>query len=82
METIYACPNCGVTRKTEFPISDVTHDTYCPDCNFTIREDEPEVADDELHEIARLIQEGYTSGILDSEGYRVSWSLKMDKFKN
>ena len=33
-------------------------------------------------EIARLIAEGYTSGILDNEaGYRISWDLKVDKFE-
>ena len=33
-------------------------------------------------EIARLITEGYTSGILDNEeGYRIVWDLKVEKFK-
>lgn len=33
-------------------------------------------------EIARLISEGYTSGILNNEeGYRISWSLSVDKFE-
>jgi len=31
-------------------------------------------------EIARLIQEGNTSGILDNEeGYRIVWDLKINK---
>jgi hypothetical protein len=34
-------------------------------------------------EIARLIAEGNTSGILDNEkGYRISWDLKVEKFEH
>jgi len=33
-------------------------------------------------EIARLVAEGNTGGILDNEaGYRISWELKIDKFE-
>jgi len=33
-------------------------------------------------EIARLIAEGNTSGILDNEaGYRISWELNVEKFE-
>jgi len=33
-------------------------------------------------EIARLISEGNTSGILDNEaGYRISWDLNVEKFE-
>lgn len=33
-------------------------------------------------EIARLVSEGFTSGILDNEeGYRISWDLKVNKFE-
>lgn len=33
-------------------------------------------------EIARLVAEGNTSGILDNEeGYRISWDLKIEKFE-
>jgi len=33
-------------------------------------------------EVARLIKEGNTSGILDNEdGYRIVWELKMEKFE-
>lgn len=33
-------------------------------------------------EIARLIKEGSTSGILDNEeGYRISWNLNVEKFE-
>ena len=33
-------------------------------------------------EIARLVSEGNTSGILDNEaGYRISWDLKVEKFE-
>ena len=33
-------------------------------------------------EIARLIQEGNTSGMLYNEdGYRISWDLKVEKFE-
>jgi hypothetical protein len=44
-----------------------------------------ELTDLDLQEIARLIQRGNTGGILDSEdegGYRISWELKTEKFKN
>lgn len=34
-------------------------------------------------EIARLISEGFTSGILDNEeGYRISWNLEVNKFEH
>jgi hypothetical protein len=34
-------------------------------------------------EIARLIQDGNTSGILDNEeGYRIVWELKVEKFED
>jgi hypothetical protein len=34
-------------------------------------------------EIARLVKQGYTSGILDNEnGYRIVWNLNIDKFEN
>ena len=34
-------------------------------------------------EIARLIAEGNTSGILDNEdGYRISWDLSIEKFEH
>jgi len=34
-------------------------------------------------EIARLIKEGNTSGILDNEeGYRISWDLTIEKFEH
>lgn len=34
-------------------------------------------------EIARLIAEGNTSGILgNEEGYRISWDLKVEKYEN
>lgn len=33
-------------------------------------------------EIARLVKEGNTGGILDNEdGYRIVWELKVDKFQ-
>ena len=33
-------------------------------------------------EIAHLVAEGNTSGILDNEaGYRISWSLSVEKFE-
>lgn len=33
-------------------------------------------------EISRLISEGCTSGLLDNEdGYRITWSLSVDKFE-
>lgn len=33
-------------------------------------------------EIARLVKEGNTSGILDNEaGYRISWNLNVEKFE-
>ena len=44
-----------------------------------------ELTDLDLEEIARLIQEGNTGGIIDSEdegGYRISWELKANKFQS
>jgi len=41
-----------------------------------------ELTELDLQELARLITEGYTSGIIDSEGYRISWELKTNKFEN
>ena len=35
-----------------------------------------ELNDDDHEEIARLIKEGFTSGILGREGRRVTWELK------
>ena len=40
-----------------------------------------EINDLDREEIARLITEGNTSGILDSEGYRITWNLDMEKFE-
>ena len=42
-----------------------------------------EVSQEDMNEIARLIQDGNTGGILDDEdGFRVSWDLTINKFKN
>lgn len=41
-----------------------------------------EITDMDREHIAKLIAEGNTSGILDNgEGYRISWSIDMEKFK-
>ncbi len=48
----------------------------------------PKIEDKDREEIARLISEGYTSGILDDEGddeyavlpKRIAWSLDMNVF--
>lgn len=45
-----------------------------------IEQEEKERDDLDRAEIARLISEGNTSGILDSEEYRISWELKITKF--
>jgi len=45
-------------------------------------EKEDEVNNYDLQEIARLIEEGNTSGILDDgNGYKISWSIEINKFK-
>ena len=41
-----------------------------------------EINELDLQEVARLGIEGNTSGILDSEGYCITWELKMNKFEN
>ena len=45
-----------------------------------------ELTDLDLSEIARLIKEGNTGGIIDSKedeiSYRINWQLKTDKFEN
>ncbi len=40
-----------------------------------------EINDMDREEISRLIANGNTSGILDSEDYRISWSIDMEKWK-
>ena len=40
-----------------------------------------ELTDLDREQIARLITEGYTSGILDSDTYRISWDLTTNKFE-
>lgn len=45
-----------------------------------------EIIDDNIEldneEIARLVAEGFTYGILDNEaGYRIVWELKVEKFR-
>lgn len=39
-----------------------------------------ELTDLDREQIADLIKEGFSSGIVDSEDYRISWELKADKF--
>lgn len=41
-----------------------------------------EMNDAEREEIARLIVDGCTSGILDADGYRCAWELKANIFEN
>ncbi len=44
-----------------------------------MKNDEPEITDTDLEELARLIKEGYTSGRLDSEdGKKIAWELKTE----
>lgn len=46
-----------------------------------MKNEQEEVNDIDRAEIAELIRNGNTSGILDSESFRVSWSLDINKFK-
>jgi hypothetical protein len=41
-----------------------------------------EIDDTDRAEIAEQIKNGYTSGILDGEGTRISWELKAEKFEH
>lgn len=41
-----------------------------------------EINDEDRAEIARLVANGNTSGILDGEGTRISWSIDMEKFEH
>lgn len=41
-----------------------------------------EINDLDKEAIGEQIKQGYISGILDSEGYRISWEIDMNKFKN
>lgn len=41
-----------------------------------------ELSDLEQEEIARLVADGYTSGILNDEGVHVSWTLTFSKWKD
>ena len=40
-----------------------------------------EITDEDRTEIAKLVAEGNTGGILDGEGFRISWNINMDKFE-
>lgn len=73
------CLDCGKQASAE-EISFSTFGDKCEDC--AKKEELAEVNDIDREEIARLVKEGNTSGILDSEGYRISWSLDIEKFKN
>lgn len=37
--------------------------------------------DSDREELARHIQEGYTQGIIDADGYRISWHIVTEKFE-
>ena len=40
------------------------------------------VNEDDLLEIGTQVSMGNTSGILDSEGFRISWEITINKFAN
>lgn len=40
------------------------------------------ITDADREEIGKLVSEGYTSGILDRDGARISWNLNADIFEN
>jgi hypothetical protein len=46
------------------------------------KEAKKEISELDLQEIARLISEGNTSGILDSDGFRIVWDLDLQKIVN
>ena len=41
-----------------------------------------QITDADCAEMARLIAEGNTSGIIDREGFCISWSLNAEIFEN
>ena len=42
-----------------------------------------EVSDSDLDTIAEAVKEGMTSGLIDTdEGYRCSWNIEINKFKD
>lgn len=41
-----------------------------------------EINDYDREEIAKQIKNGNMSGIMDSDGNRISWSIDIEKFKN
>lgn len=38
-----------------------------------------DITDDDRAEVAKRIEEGYTSGFIDSESARLKWDINMDK---
>jgi hypothetical protein len=44
-------------------------------------EQEKPITDSEREEIARQIGEGNTSGVFQSDDFRISWDLKINKFR-
>lgn len=92
METrTWKCPDCGF--ETEWSYSDIVEkgEPICPNGDDMVLMDEEKAVEESIDanvdidnaEIARLIAEGNTSGILDNEaGYRIVWDLKVEKFKN
>jgi hypothetical protein len=44
---------------------------------------QPEITDDDLEELVRLVKEGYTSGLLDNgEGKHIAWTLEMNVWQD
>lgn len=40
-----------------------------------------ELTDEDREELGRQVANGNTSGIIDSDGYRISWSIEIEKFE-
>lgn len=49
-------------------------------CSEDIPTNPEEVDDNECAELARMVGEGYTSGVIDSDTHRVAWKLTVNKF--
>lgn len=48
----------------------------------TEKEFNAELTPEDIQELSLLVKQGYTNGILDGEGYRISWRLEIEKFEH
>jgi len=86
------CVGCDRIYSGYPALSRYGHGEICPKCGTQealtgdfigtkkVPTNENEISDEDRVEIARLVSEGFTSGVIDNESHRVWWSLEVDKF--